>query len=202
MLTRTLEAPAPRRRWPWLLVPVAVVGLGVFAVWPWDVPLEEAARQPFLDFVVDLDAATSERSDLRRPLLWDGVLYEKTVAELRQIAGDERSWRRMDQAWATWGEVVTAVREAGLPEVVAGIPWVESRYTPELQSDWCAKGLWQFMPETAHRSGLVHGVPLRVEGCRFEDGSTWAPTEAGVYEQIGQMLAGTGYAAALMVDDH
>jgi uncharacterized peroxidase-related enzyme len=37
---------------------------------------------------------------------------------------------------------------------------------------------------------------------RYVDGlGTWAPTEAGVYEQMGQMLAGTGYAAALTADD-
>ncbi len=136
----------------------------------------DALVQPFTDFVMDTNATASENTRLRQPDAWDTVLYDATVAAFETNTADPATWTRLDQAWAVWRDVAVTIRQAGLPQVVAGIPWVESHYMPELQSTWCAKGLWQLMPEVALRANRLHGVPIRVSKCRFEDGSEWSPT--------------------------
>jgi hypothetical protein len=67
--------------------------------------------------------------------------------------------------------VVQATQRHDLPEAVAAIPMIESDYMPEAQSRMCAKGLWQFMPETAHRLGL------RIRDCSVGEGvAPWTPS--------------------------
>jgi hypothetical protein len=76
--------------------------------------------------------------------------------------------------------VLGAMRRAGLPEVLAALPYTESRYRPDRQSYACAKGSFQFMPEMAHRLESVNKIPFQVRDCqvRRPDGSTvsWTPS--------------------------
>ena len=55
-----------------------------------------------------------------------------------------------------YGKVVLGLRQAGLPEVFAAIPYQESRYSANARSEVCAEGYWQFMPEVAHRVEMNH----------------------------------------------
>ena len=136
-------------------------------------PLDQALRQPFADMVMEHNAHLSERSALRDPDRWDPTLFRDTVAAVEELAASPQSWRRIDQVWEVWRDVLLVVRAAEMPEVLAGIPWLESQYTPELQSSRCAKGLWQFIPETAISTGL------RVADCQFTDrpGELWTPVK-------------------------
>jgi serine/threonine protein kinase len=155
-------------------------------------PLRDALRQPFADLVMEHNAHLSERTALRDPDNWDTQLFDATAAHVDEFQSDPLTWRRMDQVWEVWRDVTVALLDAGLPEVIAGIPWVESHYTPELQSTRCAKGLWQFMPETAHRAGPEYGAPLRIEDCRFEDDpdALWSPTELAPPEPMPYLSGG------------
>ena len=53
-----------------------------------------------------------------------------------------------------------SLRDAGLPEVFAGIPFQETQYDKTAVSSVCAAGIWQFMPETANR------YKLEVKNCK------------------------------------
>ncbi len=187
VLTEAPDTNTAANRPPWIN-PLMVTTAAVFALALWysfshrPAPLHDALRQPFADLVMEHDAHLSERSSLRKPENWDAALFDSTVSHVDAFRGDLKAWRRIDQVWEVWRDVVVSVRAAGLPEVIAGIPWVESHYTPELQSSSCAKGLWQFMPETAFRAGPEYGTPLRVADCRFEDEpeTLWSPTSPEV----------------------
>ena len=67
--------------------------------------------------------------------------------------------------------VVDSLREAELPEVLAGIPFQETQYNAIRVSAVCATGIWQFMPETGYRMGL------KVKDCKMGlTGKLWSPT--------------------------
>ncbi len=141
-----------------------------------------ALEQPFFDFVMEPNAERSERSELRRFERWDSALYQDVVAKIAELSTDTELYTRLEEVSEEWAAVLTATREAGLPEVIAAIPYEESRYTREFQSMACAKGYWQFMPETAHRMEHTLGIPLRVQDCRFDDEPDvlWSPTRMAV----------------------
>ena len=93
-----------------------------------------------------------------------------------------RSWsffKRLDAVHVEYGKVVLAMRKANLPEVFAAIPYRETRYDADAQSPACAKGYWQFMPETALRVDRMAPMSFRVKGCRFigNDQLRWEPKE-------------------------
>ncbi len=53
-----------------------------------------------------------------------------------------------------WPAVENAFRTRGLPEELASVAWVESGFDPLALSSAGARGLWQFMPQTARNYGL------------------------------------------------
>ncbi|MBI1941299.1 MAG: lytic transglycosylase domain-containing protein [Acidobacteria bacterium] len=57
------------------------------------------------------------------------------------------------EAWLP--EVVAVLSQHGLPSAVMGVVAVESGFNPSALSPKGARGLWQLMPETARRYGLV-----------------------------------------------
>lgn len=101
---------------------------------------------------------------------------DQSVAELRVNAERERN----AQLAATWGRstetqsppvfplslrdnedqnrfptLTSILREKGLPASLLGVAEVESGFNPRALSPQGARGLWQLMPETARRYGLV-----------------------------------------------
>lgn len=53
------------------------------------------------------------------------------------------------------GEIVKALREAGLPEELSWLPLIESGFKVKALSSARALGLWQFIPSTGYKFGLL-----------------------------------------------
>lgn len=139
----------------------------------------EALERAWSLLVVQRSADAAEALDrdmnLRRHKdAWDRRAFRHFVASAEKHAGSLDFYRRVEGIRGSWAKVRTRVTEAGLPGVLAAIPMTESRYRPRVQSVVCARGFWQFMPETAIRVGV------RVTDCpiRRDDGSfgTWSPS--------------------------
>ncbi|MEO6155397.1 MAG: lytic transglycosylase domain-containing protein [Thermomonas sp.] len=58
-------------------------------------------------------------------------------------------------ALALFAYVLDEVRNAGLPSELALIPFVESRFHPDVRSAGGPAGLWQFTASTARRNGVL-----------------------------------------------
>lgn len=85
----------------------------------------------------------SERQVMRE------YLYRLTVSQ-KGVTG-----RVMDRAAAFLPMILAELREQGLPRELAALPLVESAFEPRAVSRAGAAGLWQLMPVTARRFGLI-----------------------------------------------
>jgi len=54
--------------------------------------------------------------------------------------------------------ILTALREAGLPDELSWIPLIESGFKPSALSSARALGLWQFIPSTGYKFGLARNM--------------------------------------------
>ena len=145
-----------------------------------DASLFEGLQMPYYDFIMALnaDAAGSAQSRLDSPENWDQVFLQYVTASVEQHVRAWNVFRRLEAIKTDYAKVVTQLRDEGLPEVFAAIPYQESRYKPGLQSYVCAKGFWQFMPEVALRVERKAGLPFRVRDCKFTGtDAKWTPTE-------------------------
>jgi len=139
----------------------------------------EGFQGPFLDFVMrpNLEAVIDERRrrTLSDPEVWDERLLRYVTASVERHARSLRFFDRLEQVRQEYGEVVLAMRRNELPDVFAAIPYQESLYDSRAQSEVCARGYWQFMPEVAHRLSK-QGLDFDVADCRL-DGSPalWTP---------------------------
>lgn len=126
------------------------------------------------------EAGAMDVSRITDPQRWDERFFQYTSASVAKHVQSKAFFKRLDAIHKPYAGVVSQLREANLPEVMAAVPYAESRYRPELQSWACAKGYWQFMPEMAHRLNVRNGVDFRVKDCQLRrpDGSTflWTPT--------------------------
>lgn len=128
----------------------------------------EGFQQAFDAFVMAPNAEAADLDRLRDTSNWDEKFYRYTVAATKQLR-NSAFWNRLHVVKDDYAFVTEQLREAGLPTVFAAIPYQESQYRATARSTVCAKGYWQFMPETAHR------YDLEVRGCMI--GSTrWSPT--------------------------
>ncbi|MBW1878973.1 MAG: hypothetical protein JRI25_14400 [Deltaproteobacteria bacterium] len=142
-----------------------------------DERLREGLRQPFTDFVMSPNIDTSGRKRLTDPENWDQTFYEMVAASVQTHLKARSVFRRLDVVREEYATVVEAMREAGLPEVFAAIPYLESRYDGSAQSRACAKGYWQFMPEVPNRVERDADLVFQVRDCSFRDapGTLWTP---------------------------
>lgn len=139
----------------------------------------EGTAEPFRRFVAKPSADIAKRNGLvdtdhvTNPKEWDPVLFENSVKAMHQYLKAKAAFRRLEAVKEEWAEVLSVLRDEDLPDVFAAIPYIESRYKPDMQSIVCAKGWWQFMPEVAYR------LDMRVQGCAItrDSGETvsWAP---------------------------
>ena len=129
-------------------------------------------QAPYEDFVMVHNQRESGIPNLSSNTeLWDNVLYEMTVKSIQQRSYWKGFWNRLREVKSDYAMVVDSLRDAGLPEVLAGIPFQESMYKKTEISSVCAAGIWQFMPETGKRMGLD------VRNCRLDlSGKLWSPT--------------------------
>ena len=129
-------------------------------------------NQAWVDFVQKPNAEQADRPDFVDPMYWDIVLLDYTTRSAQQHLGGWAFWKRLEQIREDYAYVTAELRDAGLPEVLAGIPYTESQYRAEIQNiNTCAKGWWQFMPEVANR------LDMTVKNCKLRGRQTlWTPT--------------------------
>ncbi|MFT7518193.1 MAG: hypothetical protein ACI9MC_000323 [Kiritimatiellia bacterium] len=147
----------------------------------------EGLHEPFRRFAAKPSAKRAKqagRDDVKSitdPNEWDDNFFQHMSASVEKHITARKFFRRLDDIRKMYAEVLSQLREAGLPEAIASLPYTESRYKPHLQSWACAKGYWQFMPEVAHRVGEQSGLSFKVKDCKLRkpDGTTflWSPTE-------------------------
>lgn len=124
----------------------------------------------FHDFVVGPSAKAAGWEELSRDKkLWDMVLYKEVVARTSWMAKNWSVWSRFEAARDRYAESLVALRDAGLPDTFAAIPFQESGYTANAKSPACALGWWQFMPEVGVRAGM------RVERCDIPGREPYTP---------------------------
>jgi hypothetical protein len=133
---------------------------------------DAAIAAGFEAFVVAPNARVSGRDDLLRAEVRDTVLEEYVRASFLRHLSSWAVFEGLERVVDDYAFVTSAVRDAGLPEVLAAVPYLESQFDPERQSVTCSKGPWQFMPEVGHRMGL------EIAECSFVDDpeASWAPT--------------------------
>lgn len=138
---------------------------------PLDPKLMEGFNQPFLEFVMKPNAEAASWPELRQLEQWDGRFLEYVTRSAQLHGRAWKFWQRLEQVREHYAYVTKQLRDNGLPEVFAAIPYQESRYNANAQSYVCARGWWQFMPEVANRSGM------KVSGCKLRGSSElWAPS--------------------------
>ena len=128
---------------------------------------------PFRDFITSINAEIAGLDSTQQNTIQDPKFYGATLTHLEKIRQYRGFWQNLKQVKDDYSYVVSEMRQANLPEVFAGIPYQETAYDSTLQSVACAKGAWQFQPETAHRLGL------EVKNCTYKNDveSTFSPTE-------------------------
>jgi len=139
---------------------------------PVDAKLLDGFSQPWLRFVAVPNSDQANEDSLREEENFDTELLKWTTRYANKQLKAKLFWKKLDEIVQSYALVVRALRDADMPEVLAGIPFAESHYNPEAQDPYaCGKGPWQFQPEVAYRLGL------EVKNCRFRGGSElWSPT--------------------------
>ena len=146
-----------------------------------DAPVEASVlaglQAPFEDFVMRINADKMEDVGVRisglssNPKLWDQRLFNAVANQIKKTSSWTGFWKRLELVKDDYALVVDSLREAELPEVLAGVPFQETQYNAIRVSAVCAAGIWQFMPETGNRMGL------KIKDCKMGlTGKMWSPT--------------------------
>lgn len=138
--------------------------------------LYDGLEQAFSAFVMEDNARVAGRS-FSDSADWDRRFYDFTARSVEQHLGSWAVFRRLDSVRDDYAFVLKELRRADLPDAIAAVPYLESRYRPEEQSGACAKGYWQWMPESGPRFAAA-GLDFRVAECKFRDvdGYSYTPT--------------------------
>ncbi len=153
--------------------------------------LLQGLETPFYDFIMapNITATEGYKTGLDVPKNWDRRLLEYTSASVVQHIHSQSFFGRLDAVQIEYARVVLTMRQAGLPDVLAAVPYQESRYQRDLSSATCARGYWQFMPEVAYRVAVDAKLDFRVKNCRFRGRGDflWSPSQKApppnVYER-------------------
>ncbi len=135
--------------------------------------LLERFEQPWLRFVAGPNAEYAGDDILTKPEYFDQKLLKLAQAYAEKQLKHQAFWIMLERSKNDYAAVIQAMRDAGAPEVLAGIPIVEAGYIVDNHDKMaCASGAWQFQPEVAKRYGL------RVKGCKLRGSSElWEPTD-------------------------
>ena len=141
--------------------------------------LLKGLHQPFAAFVMAPNAQAAGRSELAdKPELWDQKFYTRVAASVNQHIRFKSVFKAFDRFRKDYALVLRVMRSEKLPEVFTAIPVRESNYTAKAQSQVCAKGYWQFMPEVAWRLESKEGIDFKVRNCRFGgENSVYSPDQ-------------------------
>jgi hypothetical protein len=136
-----------------------------------DTKLYDGVKQAYHAFVMRPNLEAANWKELEDDKKWDTALMN-WVNRAEQLHGKGWTfWVQLDNARSDYAVVVSELRKAGLPDVLAAIPFQESRYKSQAKDPiLCAYGYWQFQPEVAKRAGIS------VANCRFKGSDTlWTP---------------------------
>ncbi len=88
------------------------------------------------------------------------VRNEHVEAEIASLTGAERDFfiSSLQRSGRYRGQIVNALREAGLPEELSWLPLIESGFKVNALSPARALGLWQFIASTGYKFGLKRDV--------------------------------------------
>ncbi|MCB9683586.1 MAG: transglycosylase SLT domain-containing protein [Alphaproteobacteria bacterium] len=146
-----------------------------------DPRLYTGLEQPYIKFVMEpnIAAAGLAGKGFEKPERWDQALFKYVAASVNLHVKSWAFFTRLEDVHVEYSKVVLALRREGLPEVLAAIPYQESRYNASITSEVCAEGWWQLMPEYGYRFSQVVPMDFHVSGCRFHgaDSVAWTPTE-------------------------
>jgi len=84
------------------------------------------------------------------------TMNENVEREIKSFQGPEREFfiEGVKRSGRYRGEMVKALKEAGMPEELSWLPLVESGFKANALSRARALGLWQFIPSTGYKYGL------------------------------------------------
>jgi len=116
---------------------------------------QEALAGGYERFVAAPDAQAAGDPGLLAAGQRDETLFAYVAASARTHGNSWTFWERLEQVKGDYADVSAALADAGLPAVLAAIPYVESTYDSDLISPGCAAGPWQLTPEVAARQGLI-----------------------------------------------
>ncbi|MDP2309660.1 MAG: hypothetical protein Q8P18_26810 [Pseudomonadota bacterium] len=137
-----------------------------------DVQLYKGVEQAFNEFIMKPNVVAAGWPELETGTdKWDKNLME-WVTRSEQLHGKGWTfWRQLDNAHEDYAAVLAELRKANLPDVLAAIPFQESRYNSRAKDTMlCAFGYWQFQPEVANRAGIA------VRDCALRGRGLWSPT--------------------------
>jgi hypothetical protein len=125
-------------------------------------------------FVASPNADAAKQPALKEQKNFDKKLFEWVKRSAIVLGGYKKFWDRLDAVKESYAHVLHQTRKAGLPDVIAGIPYQESGYTAQERHNLvCARGWWQFLPEIAKQAEIP------ISSCMIAGRSTpWEPTMA------------------------
>jgi hypothetical protein len=181
---------------------------------PADPPMHAALAPGFEAFVMAPNAAAAAWPELAGDrAAWDEALYARVSRSAAAHARQWPFWRRLEAVRGDYAATVGALRRAGLPEVLAAIPFYATGYRADARGPACELGPWQLVPELALRGGLgvrdctIRGVDLPWNPDAFVPAARPAYLEAGTCrlagcatDERGDVLASAGGAARLLAD--
>lgn len=135
--------------------------------------LYAGVEQAYHAFLAQPNAAVASKPGFEKVETFDRGLME-WIARAETLHGRGWAfWQQLDLAREDYAFVVGELRKAGLPDVLAGVPFQESRYkATAFDTMLCARGWWQFQPEVGHRAGI------RIQNCHLRGSDTpWTPVD-------------------------
>lgn len=143
----------------------------VFAITEVNTTLYQGLTQGYYNFVMKPGIDAGKLKGFEKPESWDKVLMQWVTRSEQMYIKGWAFWVQLDNHKDDYALVLHELRAAGLPDVLAAVPFQESRYKADAWDTMlCAAGWWQFQPEVAFRNNLD------VRDCHFRGSSTlWSP---------------------------
>ena len=160
-----------------------------------DVPdaVKKGLGEAFFRFVMEPNSRGADNPRIHEtPKLWDQVFIARVEKSVVALRNSRAFWRKLDSVASDYAMVVSELEEAGLPTILAAIPYQESGYNPKAKSNVCALGIWQFMPEVADRAGMDIGICTYYGGGEFDPRGKLTPP-VNAWKNAPYITAGETY---------
>jgi hypothetical protein len=155
--------------------------------------VESSKENPTKHFVWDEIVNISRRFGDAPPSVMDPAFVEQVEMWIDRFTRSDAHLVLLKRREKYWPVIESALRSQNLPIELGYVVWVESAFVPDAESSAGARGLWQFMPETAREYGL------RVDGARDErlDPVKSSQAAASYFTMLLRMFGSDRYLLAL-----